>query len=215
MFDPKFYFAILVGLATAGCGDVAPIGAGALNVSWQVSPRGCEASDLASVEVELTGSTPRIAVFQCEDGAGTIENLDAGVYQVVVLGVDNSGRPTFGSAPQNVTVNTDVIVEADHVRLTAAPGEVEATWFFDNGRVCGTNHVSVIELAVFDKQDYEVVRERFNCDSGTGALPGLRAGTYVIEAVGLADGRPTYRGLESISVGRGETADLEIELAKQ
>jgi hypothetical protein len=99
------------------------------------------------------------------------------------------------------------------VRLTAKPASVEAAWRFDNGRVCGANGVSRVEVAVYDQAFYEIAREQFSCNQGSGVIEGIAAGDFIVEAVGEGD-EAVFRGVAETTLKRGDHAKVEVELER-
>jgi len=210
---------VTTGLAIAGlaasCGNVAPIGPGDVGVSWQVSPRGCSDAGVQTVRVELDGVESYSEAYDCASGEAVVHDVEPGIYTVSFDGIDEGGDAIFAARSQHVVVNGDELTEADFARLTAKPGTIGVAWLFDNGRVCGANGVDAVEVAVFDKLDYEVARHRFSCDAGEGTLQSITAGTYVVEAVGLSDGHRSHRGLTNVSVERGASVDVDVVLSAE
>ena len=202
----------LAGTAVACGEDVPPLGDGALDIRWEVSPRGCATVGVPNVEISLSGPEARTEIFDCEVGRATIEDLTPGNYLFVIEGIDETGQGTFHDTPQRLTVQPDVITALDPVRLTAKPATIGVEWRFDDGRVCGANGVSEIEVIIFDRLDYEIARDIFDCNLGGGGLRGITAGTYVVEAVGLSADQ-TYRGLATTKVDRGDEGSVEVILA--
>ncbi len=196
----------------AACGDeVAPLGSGAAQLTWQISPRGCDDSGVTHVEVHLDGPSTRNEIFACDASEATIDSLEPGSYKAWIEGVNESGKVIFAAPEHRLTVRADRIETVPHSRLTAKPAEFAVEWRFENGRVCGANEVTDIEVVVFDKADYEIAREVFACDEGVGTLGGFTAGTYLLEAVTMGTGA-RYRGLATASVDRGDLADVEVVL---
>ena len=208
----KYIFVSSALLACVACGDSAPpLEDGALQLSWQVSPRGCDESGVTHVEISVDGPDSRTEVFSCSALQASIEGLTVGKYHVLLNGLDDEGRNIFTSPETRKTVKSDYVTTVAHTRLTAKPAEIQVQWRFDNGRVCGANEVTEIEAVVFDKLDYEIARDTFKCDTGIGQLEGFTAGTYVIEAVTVGTGT-RFQGIQTVSVDRGDVGEIEIVL---
>lgn len=207
---------ILAGGTIVGCGgDVGPVGAGTLALEWDVRPRGCESAGVETVSVQLTGAERIIDTFACEEGQGDIEDLAPGNYELSIFGMDTRQRRIFWAEPTRVTIQGERVTEVESVDLTARPAEVDVFWTFENGRVCGANDVEQVEIAVFDKLDYEVARDTFACDEGVAPMTGFPAGTYVFEVSATVAGIDAWRGSESVTVDRGEDAQVDVTLGRR
>lgn len=200
-------------LVATGCGEEpVPLGDGSLTVTWEVSPRGCEAAGVERVEVTLRNAHGDYAErVSCADGRIDFDRLAAASYELTVVGTDAGGQPTFGSEPSTVRIEPERHHEAPRQRLTALPATVSVSWRFDNGQVCGANDVDQVEVTVFDHAFYEVGRDTFDCNDGGGSLEGLTAGSYLVEAVAEGD-EATWRGLTETELKRGETAEVDVLL---
>ncbi|MBA2661859.1 MAG: hypothetical protein H0U74_06160 [Bradymonadaceae bacterium] len=209
--------AAAMSMLAAGCGeDVEGLGSGSLSLSWEVSPRGCESAEVTQVEVELKNSNGLYTErYACTDGRAWVDAVSPGNYRLNVRGLDRHGRETFASSGQSVTVRAEMINTAETVRLTAKPASVQVGWVFDNGRVCGANGVDAVELAVYDSEDFEMMRRRFSCNAGEGSLVGLAAGSYLVEAVAEVRGVTAFRGFSEVHLKRGDLGLVEVILEQQ
>jgi hypothetical protein len=204
-------------LVATGCGDeVEPLGSGSLSLSWEVSPRGCASADVTHVEVQLRNAKHQVyELFECEQGRAYLPRVEPGNYRLSLSGLDRSGRETFTSLAQNMTVRAEVVNTVDFVRLTAKPAQLTVEWLFDNGRVCGANSVEQVEIAIFDDLDFEVERKRASCNNGTATLEHLSAGRYFVVANGLSLNGVLYRGQVHVDLKRGDQGRVEVTLEKQ
>lgn len=207
---------ILIGLILGigiGCGeDVGPIETGQLELSWQISPRGCEEAGVENIRVEVDGSLQYREIIACAAGKLRIDDVVASNYTVRLEGLDEVGIARFVSDPQNITVRPNLNTRTELIRLSAKPANIDVGWRFEDGRVCGAHAADSVDVVVFDKLDYEITSKTFSCNDGIGTLEGLMAGTYFIEAV--ANGEDDFFiGQSSVSVGRGEVGEVEIVLA--
>jgi hypothetical protein len=204
---------LAVGLTA--CGDSAePLGDGSLALSWQVSPHGCDVAGVETVEVRLQNAhRTRSESYACVDGEALVEDIAPAKYDLVIVGIDSGDNETFISGSRLVTLGAEKLNETSRVRLTAKPASVEAAWRFENGRVCGANGVSRVEVAVYDQAFYEIARTRFECDRGIGLIEGLAAGDYIVEAVAEADDE-VLRGVAETTLKRGDHATVDVELAR-
>lgn len=199
-------------VALTGCGSPEPLGSGSLALSWQVSPRGCTDAGIESVEVRLSGPEGLVKRFDCDLGSALIEDLTAGSYDLEVVGLDPTGRPTFEASDRSFTIDADAVESIGTLRLTAMPSEVDVTWRFSDGLVCGAHEVDKIVVAAFDSADYEVAREIYGCDEGHGVVDGLAAGTYIVEATSYSGTRATHRGTIHVKTARGDALASEVVL---
>ncbi len=209
---------MIVGLSPAlgACGDAAqPLGAGSLSLNWQVSPEGCADAGVQDVEVRLQNAHRTYSQsYTCTDGEAIVEGISPANYKLTVLGLDAGGHETFTSTPRTVTIGAEKLNQTDPVRLTAKPADVEVAWRFGNGKVCGANGVSTVEVALYDHADYEMARQQFSCDKGSGLVEGIIAGDYIVEAV--AEGNDaTYRGVSETTLKRGDHGIVDVALDQQ
>lgn len=197
----------------AGCGeDVEPLGDGSLELAWEVAPRGCEDAGVEQIEARVThGQRSYEERFACADGEGRVDGVEAGKYDVRLVGLDADERETFMSDKQRVVVNAEKTSDAPTTRLTAKPVDLEVAWRFDDGRVCGSKGVDEVEVAVYDPAYYELGRANFDCDGGQGTIDDLIAGDYVVEVSAEGD-ESVFRGIENTTVKRGEVGEVEVIL---
>lgn len=201
-------------LIFAACGsDVEPVGQGSFDLSWDVSPRGCEAADVEVVELSLTNAhRSYVEQYDCQDGSATLHGLQSATYDLELIGLDAVGHTTFASDRRVVEIRPERTNTADVVRLTAKPATMRVHWTFENSRVCGANGVERVEVALFDSAYYEVARRTFGCDRGSGVVEGLRAGSYTVEAVAESSEGGVFDGLTETSVKRGASSHVDVVL---
>ena len=208
--------AAIAGLTLAGCGtEVEPVGKGTFDLTWDVSPRGCEAADVEVVQVELANAKREyIEQYDCLEQTASIQDVEPAKYDLRLIGLDATGHASFESQPRRVTIDPQRENVVDMVRLTAKPSDLRVNWTFANSRVCGANGVESVEVALFDSAYYEVGRRTFGCDRGSGVFEGLRAGAYTVEAVAESadDDAEVYQGLSETSLKRGDQGHVEVVL---
>jgi hypothetical protein len=209
-----FASALVVGLTA--CGDpVEPLGDGALSLSWQVSPHGCDDAGVDTVEVRIENAhRDRAESFSCIEGEAVIENIAPANYELTLVGLDSDENETFISEARTVTISAEEVTETTLVRLTAKRSSIEVAWRFDNGRVCGANGVSTVSVSLFDENSYEIARKQFSCDKGLGVFGDLAAGDFTVEADAQGD-QMSFLGSADVQVGRGDDATVDVELKQQ
>lgn len=197
---------------TAGCGsEVEPVGEGSFELTWDVSPRGCEAAGVEIVEVTLVNAKREyVEQYDCLAQTAVIDGIQPAKYDLTLTGLDPGGHATFESNSRVVTVAGERTNVADLVRLTAKPADLRVNWTFANARVCGANGVESVEVALFDSAYYEVARRTFGCDRGSGTFEGLRAGGYTVEAIAETDDEDPFHGLSETSLKRGDEGHVEV-----
>lgn len=210
---PLVYF--LIFSAMSACGEeVRPLGHGELELTWQVSPRGCADANVTSVEVTAAGPETRTEIYECARGEARLMDLTAGTYTVTVEGLDAQGVARFTSPDTRVTVHPDLTASNPHARLVAKPAEAHVAWRFEDGRVCGAHGVESLSIAAFDKFDYEVAVVEARCDEAGAVIADILAGTYLIQVSGRGnDG--LWLGQSTIALERGEAASVDVVLAEQ
>lgn len=212
---------IILALLAAGavglsaCGEpVEPLGDGSLALSWQVSPHGCNEAGVGMINVEFENAHRSfVESYPCTDGEALIEGIASANYELTLVGLDAGERETFISEARVVTIGAEKLNETSLVRLTAKPAVAEVAWRFGNGRVCGANGVSRVEVAVYDHSFYEIKRQRFSCDSGVGLVEDIIAGSYIVEAVAEGDDA-TWRGVSEMTLKRGDHAMVDVEMER-
>src|SRR5690554_900960 len=207
---------MLLSAGALSCGEqVEPFGEGALELSWEVSPMGCAASEVDLVEVELANERRSyLEQYSCTRGSASIEGLAPGSYELTLSSYDAGGAATFESAARAVTIRPERVERVTPVALSARPAELEVSWRFDNGRVCGANGVERIEVAVYDSAFYEMTRRDFVCNRGAGTISDLFAGDYIVRVSGQG-AEVAYSGDVDVSLKRGQSGEVEAVLQSQ
>ena len=202
-----------LGSALLSCGEpVEPFGEGALELSWEVSPMGCAASEVELVEIELTNARRSyVESYPCARGAAALEALAPGSYELILRGFDPGGANTFESGTRAVTIRPERVEVLTPLPLNARPAELEVVWRFENGRVCGANGVERVEVAVYDEAFYEMARQDFDCNRGSGIIGELFAGDYIVQASADA-AEEVFSGDAQVTLKRGESGQIETVL---
>ena len=202
------------------CGPaVEPLGEGAVSLSWEVLPGGCEQEGVEEIEISLepTRGAPVTNTFRCRADDASIDVL-AGNYKLDVRGLDSRSRAVVGAPTREIAVSDGFVTELGKaLELTALPGSVQIGWRFADGRVCGAHGVSEIELTVFDDASFQIARDRFTCNDGAGVVLDLPQQTYMIlgRASGV-DGQEVVRfeGTVEVGVKRGSETSASLVLER-
>lgn len=182
---------------------------GQVEVSWQVGAQGCEAAGVETIEVDLDGYT---TAFACADEAATV-SVRQGRYRLILRGLDADGVARYEGDGGQVRVHNNQVTAAPTVVLSALPVTIEASWFFDNGRLCSQNGVSEIEANLFDSEDVLKGTQSVPCDVGVLAFEEVEADAYALLLLGRdGGGAVRYSGEGQIDAERGDRLDLEIVL---
>jgi len=199
-----------------GCSDDEAEDPGVLTIGWRVSPLGCDESGVEAVDVRLDGldGQPSITrTLACASGRVILDDLDPGTYAFRLVGRDKAGQATFQSDETRVSVRPGRVTTMNAVRLTARPGALTVTWFFDNGHLCASNGVQYVLVGVYDLDAYAIAETLVDCNQGTGHVEGLQSGSFLVELIGLApDMTGLYRGIEQIELERGDEIKLDVSL---
>ncbi|MFB6264933.1 MAG: hypothetical protein ABEL76_15120 [Bradymonadaceae bacterium] len=203
-----------IGMVAAGCGNsVEPISNGSLLVRWSVRPHGCDRAGVTAVEARLDSKhSHRVERFDCARDEGVVENLRPGNYDVVLVGVDESGNPTYDAGPRRATVRGSREAKAPKMRLTARPAGVKVSWRFANGKVCGSNGVDKVRIVLYDEDDYEVASRSLGCQRGQTTLDDVPPGEYLVEVRSGDGAEKTWVGFEKTELERGKTGTAEVVL---
>lgn len=200
-----------------GCGDDAPTGPGGLEVTWKTSPRGCEDSGVEQVNIQLTRddvSTDNL--FPCTDGAALIEEIDPAEYTLTALGLDDESRTIFVAESTKVTVVSDSVRSAKEQVLTAKPAEVKVEWRFDGGAMCNSVGVSEVSVSIFDDADFLIQNDTFSCGDGFTVFGDIKTtGDFTVIAEANGADEKVYRGDETVSLDRGEEAEVIVVMSEE
>lgn len=208
--------------AATGCVVVGPLPGttetgvdsvdGQVRVTWRIGTSTCEAAGITEVEIQIGTRSER---FACPDLAGTV-TVPAGVYGLDAVGYDAEGLPRYGASADDVAVYEGQATTIPTLVLSSLPANVSATWYFDNGRLCGVNGVETVDLSLFDLADNLKAELQAPCDDGAAFVGQVEAGDYVLVLYGLdLEGTATWRGQVPASVTRGESVVLDVELAPE
>ncbi len=210
---PLLIVSLAAGVPLLACGDtVEPSPDGRLEVSWEVSPRGCAESGVESVQIDLEYERGvETETFPCQKETATVEDLEPANYTVRVWGLDEAGDSIFGAGPREVTVQSDERKTLEAFRLTAQPGELRVSWQFDNGRLCGFNEVDSLALALYDMSDVLIDEKSVECTAGQDLLGEVPPGSYQLELRAESDGSG-FVALEEVDIERGKTTEVDVVL---
>ncbi|MBH24706.1 MAG: hypothetical protein CMH57_09700 [Myxococcales bacterium] len=203
---------ILIAAAQIACNDdPEPEEPGVLSLTWRVSPLGCKESGVETVAIELSNNTR--STVGCEVGRAVVENLDPGAYQFNLLGLDADGKAIFESGPLDAGIDSGQVTNMDDVRLTARAGTLDVSWHFDNGRLCAANGVQEVLVAVYDTDAFAMGESLAACEDSVTTITGLKSGLFVVEVIATgADGIDLFRGVEELSIDRGDALSIDVTL---
>ena len=200
-------------LAALGCGEgVDGWEPAQLELTWDVAPFGCEEAGVQTVEVEVTnrhhGYDGR---FGCDEGAGSIDGVHPGVYQVKWRGYDGDGTASHVAKLEDVLVRPGATAQAPPVELASPPESVEVNWALPEGISCGEIDVDALELTVYAGGYHEVHRAEYGCDDEPVEVLGLVAGSYMFRI--RATGADTVlEGLVERQIGPGEPGEVTVQM---
>lgn len=211
-----FLIAIVAALVSAGCGEaVEPTADGEMELTWEVSPRGCEAAGVQQVQVDLEYEQGVVTEkFPCQKRAATIGHLTPANYTLQLWGLDKAGDSAFGSTRRDVTVHGGETTSPETVRLTAQPGELRVSWRLKDGVLCGSQNIDQVELTLYDMQDVLIREKSAACTNGQAMLGDVPPGTYQLE-IRDASGESGFRALTEVQVERGKATEAEVVLSPE
>jgi len=195
----------------AGCAPVADdLDTGTLEVSWTVGPDGCDAAGVADVTVVLGGTLMGSAA--CSATTTSLPRIEAGQHVMQVFGLDADGVERYASDISQVMVLEGKTTVTDQQVLTALTARLDVTWYFANGRLCGTNDVADVDIAVWE-DGYLAAEHTAPCDDSEARVPGLPGGSYLVDLSGLDDdGEVLFGGTAEVVLGKGDQRDVEVRL---
>lgn len=216
----KAFVLVMLGLVVGsfGCDDALSESKekGDLLVSWEISPQDdCEKVSVETVEVMLKGGDePVSAEKPCSESEVLFERVPVGTYKIELRGKTEKGRTIFSGKLTEVKVKANEKVETD-ANLTALPAKLVVEWRFANGKLCGSNKVEEIEIAVFDSDSNEEGRKTFKCNDGSGRFEDLEAGQHTVIGSAESEGGTAYEDRTEVELVRGEESTTEVELAQE
>lgn len=207
--------AAVVGLA-AGCvvvkdknNEGEPPGPGTVDISWQLGPSGCEVAGVTDVQVDIGGVG---GTFACADESASL-TVPAGSYELTLTGLDGQAFARYEGVAHNVVVSADRVTTVPTVVLSALPASVSLTWYFENGKLCAANQVDTVEAVLYD-QDFAVDTLDAPCDDGALLIEDVQPGDYVLSVLGRdVGGVVNYGGETPVTLGKGDTLDVEVALS--
>ncbi len=183
---------------------------GTLDLTWAVGSSGCDEAGVTGVVVTVGGVEGR---FGCGEEAGTLE-VPPGTYTLEARGLDVEGVDRYAGTTTVTVISEDTT--AAHVVLSALPGGLTVTWFFENGRLCAANGVTDIRTTLFDDQDYVVDEVDSACEEGLVSFEGLEAGAYAAVVVAHGgSGVPMFDGEIDATLEKGDRVEVEVELLQR
>jgi len=181
---------------------------GEIDFSWQIGTSGCTTAGVETVEVDLGDES---ALFDCVSGGGSM-TVPAGLYDVEMTGFDSVGVARYSGSYEDVQVSGDDFATVPTVVLGALPATMTVTWFFENGRLCGSNDVSELDIIVFDN-DFILEVFTTECDDGIEQVGPVLSGSYTIQIVGRDSlGTAAFIGDSDTDLEKGDDTAVEIEL---
>jgi hypothetical protein len=186
-----------------------PPAVGDVEVGWQLGSAGCEAGGVVDVEITL-GTL--VTTAPCADELAVVV-APAGWADLVLRGLDADGVARYEGSGGEVRVHAGELVTAPTVLLSALPASIQASWFFENGRLCASNGVVDVEASLFDANDVLRASEIDACEASELRLGEVQAGPYVLLVLGRDDvGEAVFRGEAVIEAGRGDRIAVDVML---
>ena len=97
------------------------------------------------------------------------------------------------------------------IRLQALPGTLQVNWFFANGRLCGSNGVADIDIALFQNDEIQYDLQT-PCDDGVEEMTGITSGTYDLSVLGADEnGIAQFGGSVVVDIGKGDYVSVDVE----
>lgn len=170
-------------LGVAGCGGDGS-STGSLLVNWTI-PIGCQSTNIVRVEARVStqGAAPNVVDIESMPCSANTPfefvTLPAGRFAVTVEGFDSQGVGTFLGEVADIKVPAASQKVTEPVVLTQKPSAIDATWVFENGKLCTANGVSTVRLAIFDDASVQhlsvELTQPFPCDPGGLLLDDQRS----------------------------------------
>lgn len=223
--------AIALTIAAAAC-DTGPGTPGTLRAHWTLGPVvTCDDLHLVSLEARAMAGSLALAsaVGPCDpaaaDGTLTLVEVPPGAYQVVVLGFDTEGVPTYrGESSGSVAVPDGGEADSLPIRLEEAPARLVVDW--DVGGKCSNAGIDRVLVSLFDAKGFplEVAPRQVECDATFddpelgdevpgvlfGALPSADDLIVAVDALDAA-GAPAGSGvLPHVDLPAGQVVEVLV-----
>ena len=234
----------LLAVAALGCGGSAPLTpTGQLSVSWKIGGSTCTKSGLASVEITLSDRSGPVdtQAVSCDLGTYVFQTIPEGIYRVDVEGYPAAAETaTYDGAVPELVVRSGGVTATEKISLSQKPGSLDVRWRFEDGDLCFSHQIEVVELVIWDEGGTQVLLQELPCDlsqlpagpaqsQATGIpdptaeatinpkgylVSGLRAGTYVIDVRGKTstDAPATYWDEMNAVVAQARSSELQLFL---
>lgn len=184
---------------------VAPLDDAGLIVRWEMPPSDCEASGLDQVRVVLESVSERLTrVVPCSPQEATLEGLPSGAWTLVLEGLDAGGVVRSLSSRASVLLHPGLRDDLPVQRLAPSPSQVDVSWSFANGLLCGSNNIKEVDVTIFDRFGHELARDAFPCDQGEGVLSQVPAGEHLLHVIARDPAGRVFEAVVEIDVDRGD-----------
>jgi hypothetical protein len=197
-------------VSAVGCSEAG--GDGAVTVSWSLGGTTCNQSGISSMTITLyaTGDAVLSAQAPCVDGEVRIDGVVAGTYTVEVAAFKTGeADPAYVGRVGGVNIPKGGVVAAPRVELEQAPGAIDLSWRFDDGRLCRFAGVKWLSVGIFDAFGRKAMARELACDPEAPATPASAGdGESYLEAAKGVVFEPLLPGSYTISLfGRAEKSD--------
>jgi len=178
--------ALTLFVLVTGC--VADEQDGNMRVSWTIglsdpSITECEAAGIETLVISLDSDGKTIEEeASCPSGTRTFSGIPANRYRIDVQGFDESGCTVYaGSSDGRIRPSTDGAPRPADVRLepTGSVGEVNVSWRFEDGRLCGAHEVGSVEVTILSGDETQV-EKTVDCEDGVYFTSTIPAGSVDI-----------------------------------
>ncbi len=227
---------LLLLLATLSLACAETSGSGAIDVSWSIGGSTCNQSGVSRMVVRLYHSGEQVLDQEgvCTEGGLRVEGVPQGTFVVEVTAYrDGSADPAYVGHVSGVTVPKGGAVTAPEVALEEAPGALDVSWRFADGRLCRFAGVSRVQVGIFDLAGRRASERSLACDPApepvSSAAPGasyiedakgivfdrLLPGTYTLNlfAYGASSDTPVFYGTSEAVVNVYELTPVDVVLA--
>ncbi|GEM_PF-4046091 len=222
----KFFVLTTMLALGSGCAEDAA-GFNSLVVKWEVQGTKCSTAGIVNVRVELkqSGVTVISESGSCAKGSLVLEEVPEGVYDIVLVGLDENSKGTFEGRLSGVRVKEGAApVETSAIQLAVKKGELMLMWILPTAKPCSGNDIYRVEATLWRGED--VVRTlEFYCDPGSVPLDKTETAELEANMVRFEEGYMVFWGLVpgtirinlfgiSSTDKRTAQGELEVEVPK-
>jgi|GEM_PF-3926983 len=218
---------VLAGLVALACDHGGSAGRGTLVVRWQVKGNTCSQARIAGVQVSLIYDDAIVASQEatCGTGEAIFDDVDTGVYEVRVDGLDADGSTTYTATAPAVAVSAGDPTPSGTLELEKVGSGLSLSWYFEKNGLCGFHGIVNVDVTVWYNQ-LELHHQVYGCDPladpdstlPVGDVPGVKVLGLQVPEVDVVlfgldrDGSRRFSGERHVQLEDGRVVNVSVSL---